>query len=94
MTGNPPSHKKELTITEFARMGGKARAERHSKAQLRRWAKKGGRPPALDSKARAKLERLLRQGKSQGECARTLGVSTRTIGRYYAAMSGSTRSST
>lgn len=36
---------KPLTITEFARLGGKARAKKYDKATLRKWAKKGGRPP-------------------------------------------------
>jgi len=36
--------KKPLTITEFARMGGKARAEKLSKEQLSAIGKKGGRP--------------------------------------------------
>jgi general stress protein YciG len=36
--------KKSLTITEFARMGGKARAKKLSKEQLRAIGRKGGRP--------------------------------------------------
>lgn len=36
--------KKPLTVTEFARMGGKARAEKLSKEQLSAIGKKGGRP--------------------------------------------------
>lgn len=36
--------KKPLTITEFARLGGKARAAKFPKATLSKWAKKGGRP--------------------------------------------------
>lgn len=31
-------------LTEAGRKGGKARAAKHSKAQLSKWAKKGGRP--------------------------------------------------
>ena len=41
---------KNLTITEFARMGGKARAKKLSKKQLSDIGKKGGRP-RLDNKA-------------------------------------------
>jgi general stress protein YciG len=41
---------KTLTITEFARMGGKARAKKLSKKQLSDIGKKGGRP-RLDKKA-------------------------------------------
>jgi hypothetical protein len=36
--------KKILTISEFARMGGKARAAKLTKAQLSAIGKKGGRP--------------------------------------------------
>lgn len=32
-------------LTEAGRKGGKARAAKHSKAQLSKWAKLGGRPP-------------------------------------------------
>ncbi len=35
---------KQLTIIEFARMGGKARAKKLSKEQLSAIGKKGGRP--------------------------------------------------
>ena len=36
--------KKVLTVTEFARMGGKARAQKLTKMQLSAIGKKGGRP--------------------------------------------------
>ena len=36
--------KKTLTITEFARMGGKARAQKLTKQQLSAIGRKGGRP--------------------------------------------------
>ena len=36
--------KKALTITEFARMGGKARAKKLTKEQLSAIGRKGGRP--------------------------------------------------
>jgi hypothetical protein len=35
---------KPLTIQEVARMGGRARARKYSKKQLRAWARLGGRP--------------------------------------------------
>jgi len=73
-----------MTVTEMARMGGRARAERHSKAEIRRWGRQGGRPSKLDRKTLARLERLLAAGKSQAECARLLGVSVRTVGRAVA----------
>jgi hypothetical protein len=40
---------KTLTVTEFASMGGKARAKKLSKKQLSAIGKKGGRP-RLDKK--------------------------------------------
>jgi hypothetical protein len=75
---------KPMTVAEMARMGGLARAKAHSKAQLRKWGKEGGRPVSLDRKALARLEVLLRRGKSQAECATILGVSVRTVGRVVA----------
>jgi len=75
---------KPMTVTEMARMGGIARAKTHSKAEIQTWGKRGGRPGKLDSKALARLRRLLAIGKSQAECAAILGVSIRTIGRAVA----------
>jgi hypothetical protein len=76
--------KKPMTVVEMASMGGIARAKVYSKAQLRTWGKRGGRPTSLDGKAIARLRRLLSAGKSQAECATTLGVSVRTVGRVVA----------
>jgi hypothetical protein len=75
-----------MTVAEMARMGGLARAKAHSKAELREWGKQGGRPTTLGRKACTRLRRLLAGGKSQAECASTLGVSVRTIGRAVARM--------
>jgi len=75
---------KELTVREMARMGGLARAKAYSKAQLRKWGKRGGRPTTLGRKARAWLRKLLASGKSQAEWASILGVSVRTVGRAVA----------
>jgi len=80
---------KELTVREMASMGGRARAKAYSKAQLRKWGKKGGRPASLDRKALAHLEALLHRGKSQVECAKVLAVSVRTIGRLVARIKAS-----
>jgi general stress protein YciG len=44
--------KKPLTIAEFARMGGKARAAKLTKEQLSEIGKKGGRP-RLDMKRKS-----------------------------------------
>lgn len=41
---------KPMTITEFARLGGKARAQKYGKATLSKWAKKGGRPAKAKGK--------------------------------------------
>ena len=81
--------KKPKTVVEMASMGGLARAKAHSKTQLRKWGKEGGRPVSLDRKALAQLGALLRQGKSQVECAKVLGVSVRTIGRVVARIKAS-----
>ena len=75
-----------MTLTEMARMGGRARAERHSKAEIRRWGKQGGRPARLEPRALSRLARMLAQGKSQAECARVFSVSVRTIGRAVSQM--------
>ena len=50
--GAPPwyiGRMKQLTVSEFARMGGKARAQKLSKEQLSAIGRKGGRP-RLDKK--------------------------------------------
>jgi hypothetical protein len=77
---------KPMTVTEMARMGGLARAQAYSKAQIRAWGTQGGRPGKLDRKALARLERMLAAGRSQGECALLFGVSIRTIGRAVAGL--------
>ena len=80
---------KELTVREMASMGGRARAKAHSRAEIRRWGKRGGRPVSLDRMALARLEALLCRGKSQAECARMFGVSVRTVGRIVARIKAS-----
>ena len=75
---------KPMTVVEMARMGGLARAKGHTKAELRKWGKEGGRPVSLNRKGLARLEALLRKGKSQAECAKALRVSARTIGQVVA----------
>ena len=77
---------KPMTVTEMARMGGIARAKAHSKAELRKWGRRGGRPAKLERKGLVMLKRLLATGKSQAECAAILGVSFCTIGRAVARM--------
>jgi general stress protein YciG len=37
-------------LAEIGRKGGKARARKHDKATLSKWAKKGGRPPKKGAK--------------------------------------------
>ena len=78
-----------MTVTEMARMGGRARAAKYSREQLREFAKGAGRPARLDGRARRKLKALLAVGRSQAECAAELGVSTRTVGRAVARMRAS-----
>ena len=74
----------EWTASKMGHKGGKTRAERFSKRQIAEWGKQGGRPTKIDAKALERLRELLAKGKSQGECAEALGVSTRTIGRIVA----------
>lgn len=80
---------KPMTVAEMARMGGRARAKAHSKDQIQQWGRQGGRPAKLDRKALERLRLLLARGKSQAECAESLGVSVRTIGRVLARIKGS-----
>jgi len=77
---------KPTTVVEMARMGGIARAKAHSRAEIRAWGKRGGRPGKLDRKALARLRKLLASGTNQAECAAMLGVSVRTVGRVVARM--------
>jgi hypothetical protein len=81
--------KKPMTVAEMASMGGLARAKAYSKAQLRTWGRRGGRPASFDGKVIARLRKLLKAGKSQAECATILGVSVRTIGRVVARIKAS-----
>lgn len=75
---------KELTVRAMASMGGVARARKYSKRQLREWAKLAGRKPKLSEKEWTCLFAMLSAGKTQEECARKFGISTRTIGRAVA----------
>jgi hypothetical protein len=78
--------KKPMTVAEMASIGGRARARKYSKAKLREFAKRAGRPAKLDRKGLARLKTLLGVGKTHAECAAELGVSIRTIGRAVARM--------
>jgi hypothetical protein len=82
----PGMSKKPTTVAEMASMGGRARAARYTRGQLREFAKSAGRPAKLDGRARRRLRQLLSTGKSQAECAAELGVSIRTVGRVVAGM--------
>jgi len=75
-----------MTVAEMASMGGRARAARYTREQLREFARDAGRPAKLDRKGLATLKRLLPTGTTQAECAAILGVSIRTIGRAVARM--------
>jgi hypothetical protein len=83
--------KKPISVIDMARMGGIARAKAHGKAELRAWAKQGGRPGKLDQEAVARLRKLLASGKSHWECAKVFDVSVRTIGRAVAQTKAGTR---
>jgi len=80
---------KAWTASEMGHKGGKARAERFSKRQIAEWGKQGGRPTSVDADAVLRLRELLAKGRSQVECAKALGVSTRTIGRASARLKAS-----
>src|SRR5712692_4059949 len=82
----PAWAKEPMTVAEMASMGGRARAAKYSREQLREFAKDAGRPVKLDGRARRRLRQLLAAGRSQAECAAELGVSTRTVGRAVARM--------
>jgi hypothetical protein len=75
-----------MTVAEMASLGGRARAARYTREQLREFARDAGRPAKLDRKGLATLKRLLATGTTQSECAAILGVSVRTIGRAVARM--------
>ena len=75
---------KPLTVTEMARMGGRARAAKYTPEQLAEFSKNAGRPAKLDGKARRKLWAMLAVGTSHAECAAEMGVSIRTVGRLVA----------
>ena len=80
---------KPMTVGEMARLGGLARASAYSKAQLRKWAKEGGRPAyKLVGKKVERLRAMLAAGKPHAEISKRLGVSLRTIGRYVARQRG------
>ena len=42
------SKKRELTISEVARMGGRATVTKYSRKQFREWGRLGGRPRKKD----------------------------------------------
>ena len=44
--------KRELTISEVARMGGRATVKKYGRKQLREWGKLGGRPRKKNKKLR------------------------------------------
>jgi len=84
--------RKPMTVAEMASLGGRARARKYTKAELRNFAKRAGRPTKLDGRARRNLRQLLAAGRSQAECAAELGVSVRTVGRAVAEMRADVRS--
>lgn len=77
---------KGITASEMGKRGGTTRAHRYSKEQISKWGKLGGRPPILDRQAMTRVRRMLANAKTQAECAKALGVSSRTIGRVVAGM--------
>jgi hypothetical protein len=47
---------KPMTVTDMARMGGRARAAKYTREQLAEFSKNAGRPVKLDGRARRKLK--------------------------------------
>jgi hypothetical protein len=86
MRKKPGMRKKPMTVAEMASLGGRARAAKYTREQLREFARDAGRPAKLDGRARRRLRQLLATGRSQAECAAVLGVSARTVGRAVARM--------
>ena len=68
----------------MGRKGGKTRAAKYSKRELRAFAKDAGRKPKLDDREWAAVFAMLKAGKTRVECGRDFGISTRTIGRAIA----------
>lgn len=56
-------------------------------AAARRAGRVGGRPRALDADKASAIQTLLASGKTRGEVAKALGISTATIYRYFPASS-------
>ena len=83
---------KPMTVAEMARMGGLARAQAYSKAQIRAWGKLGGRPSALTVNQGQRIAEWTRHGIGQRTIAERLGVSLRTVGRYLKRLRGHRRS--
>jgi DNA invertase Pin-like site-specific DNA recombinase len=86
--------KKPMSVVEMARMGQRAFAEKYGTLARRAWGKTGGRPRKLDDETLARLRQLLKDGKTQTECAEVLGVSARTIGRTVARLSAKDKGET
>jgi DNA invertase Pin-like site-specific DNA recombinase len=77
--------KKPMTVTEMARMGGRARARKYGKVKLRAFASNAGRRPyKLVGNTVRRLGAMLAAGKSHAEISKRLGLSLRTIGRVVA----------
>lgn len=62
-------------------MGGKARAAKYPHGKLSEWAKRGGRPRAVQGKQSAELVESLKRGLSQKECAVRLDCSLSSVVR-------------
>ena len=82
---------KELTISEVARMGGKAVAERHSKAELERWAKQGGRPRKLTGKVASDFGQCSQRGSHTWRFHSILGFRCVQLGGKLPARQGKAR---
>jgi DNA invertase Pin-like site-specific DNA recombinase len=78
-------------LAEIGSKGGQTRARRHARAELRAWARKGGRPARLAKASLARLRKLRAAGKTIAECADILGVSRSTVARAVSGRSANPR---
>jgi transposase len=82
---NSPIHSFDRLIVcglkAITSMVGKARASKYPYRQLSEWAKRGGRPRAIEEKQSAELLEYLGRGLSQKECAERLGGSLSSVVR-------------
>lgn len=76
--------KKPMTVAEMASKGGRARARKYSRDQLRDFAKNAGRRPKLSPGEERRILALVDRGWTHPDVAAKFGISPRTVGRIVA----------